>query len=246
MKKRTCDAVKISGDYQYKALMEGSPVQRFWHYSKQLTIKEFMPPASSDMILDVGCGSGVITSFLGEYGSEVLGIDGNPDAIKFATKKYYKNNIKFQLGFVDSIRTDKLIDKIYCLELIEHLYINQVKDILKTFNNILKPGGKVFLTTPNYKSMWPIIEWLMDKWKLSPPLSNHQHVTFFNKGSLKKICIQSGFDVEFITTTCLIAPWIATFNWTIAKEINSLESKFPFPLGSILVFIIKKMEHNNA
>lgn len=245
MTKRTGDAVRISGAYQYNALVKGNPVQRFWHYSKQLAINKYMPPASNDNIIDVGCGSGVITSFLGEYGAEVLGIDGNLDAIKFATEKFSRNNVNFRLGLIDdSIKVNELIDKIYCIEVIEHIYINQARDMLRVFYNILKPGGKVFLTTPNYKSVWPIIEWLMDKLGLSPPLIEHQHVEFYDKDKLENLCLRSGFDIELITTTCFIAPWIAPFGWSLAGKIDYLESKLPFYLGSILVFVITKPGHN--
>lgn len=59
--RRTGDTIAIDGGYQYRALTEGYRVQRFWHYSKTLAIQEFLPPQSTDRIIDVGCGSGVIT-----------------------------------------------------------------------------------------------------------------------------------------------------------------------------------------
>jgi len=88
MNRRIGDTVKISGDYQYQALMKGNPIQRFWHYTKYLSIKKYMPPMPTDKVMDVRCGSGVVTSFLGEFGATVLGIDGNLDAIKFADQKF--------------------------------------------------------------------------------------------------------------------------------------------------------------
>lgn len=247
MKKRIGDTVKISGDYQYKALKQGNPVQRFWHYSKQLSIKKYLPPTYTDNAIDVGCGSGVITSFIGEFGARVIGIDGNPDAIQFANNKFSRDNVKFKLGLVDeNTEITILIDKIYCLELIEHIYINQARDMLGVFYNLLKPGGKVFLTTPNYKSMWPIIEWSMDKLDLAPPLSEHQHVEFYNKTKLEKLCLEVGFKVESISTTCFIAPWLAPLSWTLAEKVNSIESKLPFYMGSILVCILAKPREDSV
>jgi 2-polyprenyl-3-methyl-5-hydroxy-6-metoxy-1,4-benzoquinol methylase len=241
MKRRTGDTVKISGDYQYKALTQGHPIQRFWHYAKHLSIKRYLPPKPSDTVLDVGCGSGVVTSFLGEFGATVVGIDGNLDAIQFANQQFSHPNVKFQLGLVDeNIQLDMLIDKIYCLEVIEHIYINQSKDMLKAFLKILKPGGQVFLTTPNYKSMWPIIEWLMDRLGLSPPLAEHQHVEFYDKRKLEKLCLELDFEIKLISTTCFIAPWLAPFSWSLAKKVNVLESRLPFYLGSILICVLVK------
>jgi 2-polyprenyl-3-methyl-5-hydroxy-6-metoxy-1,4-benzoquinol methylase len=77
-----------------------------------LSIKRYLPPKPSDTVLDVGCGSGVVTSFLGEFGATVVGIDGNLDAIQFANQQFSHPNVKFQLGLVDeNIQLDMLIDK---------------------------------------------------------------------------------------------------------------------------------------
>jgi 2-polyprenyl-3-methyl-5-hydroxy-6-metoxy-1,4-benzoquinol methylase len=240
-KRKIGDTVKISGAYQYKALREGNAVQRFWHYSKQLAINRLLPPNSHETVLDVGCGSGVISFFLSKYGAHVIGIDGNPDAVRFATDNFSKSNTKFVVALIDDkIEFEKMFDKIYCLELIEHIYINQAEIMLKTLFNNLKQGGKILLTTPNYKSFWPLIEWLMDKFQLSPPLTHQQHVEFYNKEKLEKLCTNIGFQIENIATNCLVAPWIAPLSWKLAEKLNDIELRLPLKFGSILIFLLKK------
>lgn len=101
--KRTGDTIKIPGDYQYKALTTGNPVQRFWHESKQRIISQLMPPEPTDFILDVGCGSGVIANFLGQSGAKVWGIDGNKDALNFARETFKAPNLEYHLGLVDDL-----------------------------------------------------------------------------------------------------------------------------------------------
>lgn len=240
-KRRTGDTFKIDGGYQYKALHEGNAVQRFWHYSKQLAIKTLLPPGPHETVLDVGCGSGVISFFLSKYGAHVIGMDGNPDAIRFATENFSNSNAKFVVGLIDDkMDFGKLFDKIYCLELIEHVYINQAENMLKTLFDNLKRGGKIFLTTPNYKSLWPLIELLIDRFQLSPPLIDHQHVEFYNRKKLEKLCASIGFNIENISTNCFIAPWIAPFNWRLAEKINDIELNSSLKIGSILIFVLKK------
>jgi len=80
----------------------------------------------------------------------------------------------------------------------------------------------------------------MDKLGLSPPLSEHQHVEFYNKTKLENLCLQLGFEIELISTTCLIAAWLAPVSWSLSEKINSLESNLPFYLGSILVCVLRK------
>jgi|YelNatPaOPRAMG01_1025707.scaffolds.fasta_scaffold145139_1 2-polyprenyl-3-methyl-5-hydroxy-6-metoxy-1,4-benzoquinol methylase len=238
--KKNGDLISINGDYQYNAAINGNPVQRFWHYGKKLAIKKYLPPLPSDYIIDVGCGSGVITSFLGESGADVIGIDSNLQAITFAKNHFQNNNVQFRQGLVDeNFQIGRLVDKIYCLEVIEHIYYNQGKQMLKEFYRILKPNGKVFLTTPNYRSLWPIIEWIMDRFHLAPPLAKYQHVEHYHTKKLKELCLEVGFKIKIIKTNYLFAPWVAPFSWKLAEKINNLEGMLSFG-GSILIFILVK------
>ncbi len=239
--RRTGDTVAVDGSYQYAAASSQNPVQRYWHLNKQETISKYLPPATADEILDVGCGSGVITDFLGKSGANILGIDGNPDAISFANQTFARENVTFKEGLVDSnFSPSANIDKIYCLELLEHIYLHQGKELLTSFYRILKPSGKLFLTTPNYQSLWPLIEQGMDFFKLAPPLIDHQHVERYTLKKLKNLCLEVGFTLESIHTSCFLAPWLAGVNWKLAQKIGNWEASSRMPLGSILIFVLKK------
>lgn len=241
LERKTGDCIKINGDYQFRALMEGNPVQRFWHYNKQLAIKTLMPPNPGEYVIDVGCGSGVITSFLGESGADVLGIDGNTDAIRFAQRKFSKAKVRFKLGLVDdNLIPEKPVDKIYCLEVIEHIYRHQTEKMLIDFMRILRPGGLVFLTTPNYRSLWPVIEFFMDRLGTAPRMSEDQHVKFYNMKKLAVLCRSAGFKIDLLTTTCFLAPWLAPLSWKLAERIAQKEYRLSFLPGSILICILEK------
>jgi len=239
-KKKNGDLITISGDYHYNASISKNKIKKFWYHAKKTAINRFLPPNAGDRVLDVGCGSGVITNFLYESGAYAIGIDGNIEAINFAKKKFENKSCIFIHGLVDDeYNFDFLFDKIYCLELIEHIYLNQGLKMLKNFYRILKPGGKVFLTTPNYKSAWPFIELIMDKLCLSNPLDKYQHVEHYNSVKLKKLIREAGFNINFLKTNCLVAPWIAPLTWNGALKVDNFESKFSFG-GSILIAIFEK------
>jgi 2-polyprenyl-3-methyl-5-hydroxy-6-metoxy-1,4-benzoquinol methylase len=241
VRRRTGDRVVIDGDYQHRAVTQGPVVQRFWHYTKQLSIREFLPPVSGDQVIDVGCGSGTVTSVLGSYGANVLGVDGNPQAIEFASRTYAGPNIKFQTALVDErFTTEVAVDKIYCLEVIEHIYLPQAETMLRMFHDLLKPQGKVLLSTPNYRSAWPLIEWFMDRSHLSPKMRAEQHVELYHPRKLRRVCEQCGFAVERMWTSCLLAPWLAPLSWRFAEKVHSFESNLPFALGSILLCVLVK------
>jgi 2-polyprenyl-3-methyl-5-hydroxy-6-metoxy-1,4-benzoquinol methylase len=232
-------AQTIRGDYQYVALHEGHPIQRFWHYNKQLTIARYLPPERGDVVIDVGCGSGVISSFLAHSGARTLGIDASHDAIAFASRTFTAENLSFRRGaFHEVFPLEEPVDKIYCLEMIEHIYTHEAIEMLAVFRDSLRPGGRLYLTTPNGRSMWPLIEWLMDTLHLAPKMADYQHLARYSPASLPGLCTSAGFDVEHVVTTCFAAPWLAPLSWNLALRANRAENDSA--LGAILVCIARK------
>src|ERR1044071_4407562 len=150
LKRREGDAIHISGDYQARALKSDRAAQRFWHEAKFRLIERIAMPGKHDRVLDAGCGPGTISHFLSLHAGEVIGIDSNPSAINYATSAYGSPNLEFRRGQFEDLIRDKPFDRIYCIEVIEHLYENQVADVLSLFYNLANPGGQLFLTTPNY------------------------------------------------------------------------------------------------
>ena len=239
--RRTGDAVRIRGDYQHRAITSGRSVQRFWHYIKKLTIAELLPPDARDFAIDVGCGSGVVSSYLGEYGATVLGVDENPSAIEYATRQFANENVSFRSALADGmLATDRPADKIYCLEVIEHVYPRQAVDMLRVFHDLLTPGGRVFLTTPNYRSLWPLIEWGLDRFTSAQDMHGDQHVTHYNPRSLSAACQEAGFRVDRIATVACLAPWIAALSWNLAIRVHRVEiGSWPL-VGSIIACTLSK------
>lgn len=241
MIRRTGDTIEIRGDYQYNAVNSGHPVQRFWHKTKTLSIAELLPPGSRDSVIDVGCGSGVVSAFLGESGAAVLGVDANRTAIEFATRQFACENVSFQEGLVDeTLVIDKPADKIYCLEVIEHVYREQAVRMLRVFHDLLNCRGKVFLTTPNYRSLWPLIEWGLDRFSRAAHLDGDQHVTHYTAKSLCAVCREAGFRVDKVATVACMAPWIAPISWKLALRMHRAEISSPILVGSIIACTLSK------
>jgi 2-polyprenyl-3-methyl-5-hydroxy-6-metoxy-1,4-benzoquinol methylase len=239
--RRTGDTIAIDGSYQYKALTAGNPVQRFWHLSKQLVIDRFLPPGPGDYVMDVGCGSGVISNHLAGRGASVLAVDGNASAIAFAGEQFPSENIRFVHGLVDeSFDVERPVDSIYCLEVIEHIYHDQVLNMLGAFHGLLKPGGHALLTTPNYASLWPVIEFACDKLQKTATMRGDQHVCRFTPRRLRDTCAQAGFEIERLTSFCFLAPWIAPLSEGFARRVHELEASLPVRAGSILLVVLRK------
>lgn len=92
-------------------------------------------------------------------------------------------------------------DVVYAGELIEHLEVKDLDRFFFEVRRILKPGGLLVLTTPNYQSMIALQDYLFNK---LPPLTfdpkrdpwASEHVTPFTLISLRDKLYQKGFKVE--------------------------------------------------
>lgn len=174
-------------------------------------------------MLDAGCGSGTISHFFSLHAGEVVGIDSNPSAIDYARETFKAPNLQFRLGQFDNLKSDKPFDKIYCIEVIEHLYEQQVADVLNLFYKLTNPGGHLFLTTPNYRSAWPLIEWFLDRFELVATLDEAQHVSRFSKRKLSTLCEGSGWRVSHIGAFNGVAPFVAPISRSLALRIEEIE-----------------------
>jgi 2-polyprenyl-3-methyl-5-hydroxy-6-metoxy-1,4-benzoquinol methylase len=233
---REGDAIDISGDYQARALKSKRATQRFWHEAKFRLINRIGVPTKHDRVLDAGCGSGTISQFLSGYARDVVGIDSNPSAITYAKDAFKAPNLEFRLGQFDDLTTEKPFDRIYCIEVIEHLYEHQVEDVLSLFYRLTNPGGQLFLTTPNYRSAWPLVEWCLDRFALVAKLQEAQHVTHFTKGKLFGICQRSGWKVQQIGTFNGFAPFVAPVSYRLALALENWEYDWRVYLPGHLLF----------
>jgi 2-polyprenyl-3-methyl-5-hydroxy-6-metoxy-1,4-benzoquinol methylase len=238
LKRRKGDEIHISGDYQARALKSDRAAQRFWHEAKFRLIERVAVPAKSDRVLDAGCGSGTIAHFLSLRAGEVVGIDSNPSAISYARNSYKLPNLQFHLGQFDDLRGDKRFDRIYCIEVIEHLYEHQVADVLSLFHELTNPGGQLFLTTPNYRSAWPVIEWLLDRFALAAKMDQVQHVTHFTRRKLTAMCEHARWRVRHAGTFNGLAPFIAPMSHRLALGVEAIEFSFNRLLPQNLLFCL--------
>lgn len=236
--RRTGDRTFIPGDYQYRALREGPCIQRFWHANKLELLDWAFPIGEEDYVVDVGCGSGVFADAMVRRGARVLGVDANADAVRFAATTFGRERCRFVVGLLDELALpEATFHAATCLEIMEHVFPDQVSKLLTDLYRILKPQGRLLVTTPNYRGTWPLVEYLADRVASTAQMDADQHVTRFHKRMLRGCIEDAGFRVEKIQTYCTFAPFMAVLSMRFASWVNRIERKLNLPFGNILVAI---------
>lgn len=222
-RRREGDAIAIAGDYQARAIESPRAAQRFWHAAKLRIIDRVQPARPGARVADAGCGSGVIAAHLARTAGEVVGFDANPAAVAFATRTYGSPKLRFVLGPFEQIPEHGPFDQFYCLEVIEHLYEEQAVAVMRAFARASAPGAELFITTPNARSAWPLIEWTLDRLELVPTLDEAQHLTLFTRPLLRRALEAAGWRAEEMGTFNGIAPFLAPLSERLARAVERVE-----------------------
>lgn len=163
-----------------------SPIRWEWdHYARNLR----KPVHENMKVLDIGCGNGEFLKNAMDAGWKVEGIEPDPKAALIASSRNIKiSNTMFELAEYPSSHFD-----VICLnQVIEH--VHNPRALIENIFKWLKPGGVVWIGTPNLDSS--IHHRFAENYgNLHPP----QHLTIFNRKSLQNLVKSAGFsDISFI------------------------------------------------
>ncbi|UOF14017.1 methyltransferase domain-containing protein [Lysobacter capsici] len=103
-------------------------------------------------VLDIGCGRGEWLELLGEHGLEASGIDLNHDFVASCKG----TGLKVVEGdAVEVLRRmpEGSVGAITSMHLVEHLPFERVVELVEESLRVLRPGGLLFLETPNPENL---------------------------------------------------------------------------------------------
>lgn len=187
-------------------------IKAFWDYQSQFKENYFTHRyekslldvigeecAQGGKILDFAAGAGTIIEKLLSRGFQVAATDTSPDSVNSINRKYTGRE-----GFIgayvsdDDEYKDEKYDFILFFEIIEHLRRKEIAGILSELRQHLKPGGKIFITTPNNEDL--------EVEKVFCPHCSHtfhrwQHLQSFDTESLKACLVDNGLCPSKIVTT---------------------------------------------
>jgi 2-polyprenyl-3-methyl-5-hydroxy-6-metoxy-1,4-benzoquinol methylase len=141
------------------------------------------PAGAGERLLDIGCGDGEFVRTAAELGFEARGIDPDPKAV--ATGRSMGLAISVGL-FPDESFRDSGFDHVTMSHVLEHLH--EPRAALAQIFDILKPGGRVWLTQPNLGAIG-----LREFGKAWRGLEAPRHLSLYHWSGLERLLRSIGF-----------------------------------------------------
>jgi SAM-dependent methyltransferase len=124
-----------------------------WEYPWALERAKLAP---GSRVLDVGCGDSIFPVFLAFLGHRVTAVD-----LEFTTNLGRLHGVPTTYLRADLAALpvgDEHFDAVFCISVIEHLAEPRIPGAIQELRRVLKPGGRLLLTTDYYEdagaSIW--------------------------------------------------------------------------------------------
>ncbi len=212
-------AKKIESGYEQASdddyLSEDSSRSMNAHISL-MTIKKF---ARGGRLLEVGCSAGLFLN-AARLDFDVAGLELSRWAVKQAKEKL---RLDVAQGALD--QTDlppEGFDVVALIDVIEHL--TDPAAALRKIQRALKPGGLLYLVTPNIESFSARV--LRGKWWGLRPA----HIYYFSPKTLSEILVRAGFEVRLTRSYGRIF----TYGYWLSRLVS-----YPAPVRSLIGFFIR-------
>jgi ubiquinone/menaquinone biosynthesis C-methylase UbiE len=117
-------------------------------------VMEFLPPVQGRRILEIACGRGGFSRFLGSRGASVCGADFSASAVDIAKEKLHRNpslvdRVTYMQADAQNMPFEAdSFDMVISCETIEH--VPDPREAVREMYRVCRPGGVLYLTTPNY------------------------------------------------------------------------------------------------
>lgn len=164
--------------------------EKFLGYLRYLKIKKYIQEIDRPICADIGCGFNgrflfSIADKIGYgYGFDLRANNNKTKNIEIINNSDLDGRIPL---------ADGTVDRVFLLAVLEHLDENAV--IIDESFRILKPGGKIILTTPTTIAK-PVLEFLSYRLHLISEESIREHKHYYTKNELQAILSRHNCECE--------------------------------------------------
>jgi len=112
---------------------------------------------------------------------------------------------------------------------------------LHEFSRILKPQGQLLITTPNYRRLWALIEFLADTLRLAPEIAGGEHISKYRWRTLADLLTMAGFAIQQMGTFNYLSPFVALLSERWAEHLYRWELREGRVGGNLLYALCRKL-----
>ena len=127
------------------------PEENYW-FRRHLVVYDWIAARVGGLrVIDMACGEGYGSDVLAQRAASVVGVDANPEAYEHARLRYRRANLRYARELIETFSAKA--DAVVFLQTIEHL--QDPGAALEHFRELVGPGGVVYLSTPNVRTLAP-------------------------------------------------------------------------------------------
>ncbi|NCN87488.1 MAG: class I SAM-dependent methyltransferase [Candidatus Pacebacteria bacterium] len=166
------------------------------HNIDRMAIEEI---ANNSFVLDIGCATGFMGKYLKEKkGCKVAGLDLREDELKIAKKNLdytFKANIEDESSVKLILnKTKNKFDVILSTSLIEHTA--QPDLVIKNMKKLVKPNGKIIMSTPNIAHWTTRLEILKGNFNYTDyGIMDETHLHFFTQKNFRELFVKNNLTI---------------------------------------------------
>jgi len=177
---------------EFRPLHEINPlrlgwIQRFTHLRGQV-------------VLDIGCGGGILADSMARQGAQVTGIDLSSKALRIAqlhALEAQTPDIRYEEISAEAMaaRQPASFDVVTCMEMLEH--VPDPASVVRACADLAKPGGWIFFSTLSRNPIAFFQAILGAEYVLGMlPKGTHEYAKMLRPSELALFCREAGLDLQ--------------------------------------------------
>ncbi len=201
---------------EFRPLHEINPLRLEWI--------DAIASLSGKVVLDIGCGGGILSESMAARGANVTGIDLSDKALGVARLHLLESGrvVEYQKQSAEehAAEAPEKYDIVTCMEMLEH--VPDPSSIVAACSRLVKPGGHVFFSTLNRNPKSYLFAVIGAEYVLNLlPKGTHEYAKFIKPSELARWAKSVGLEPDSLTGMTY-NPLTQIYRLTRSTDVNYL------------------------